>query len=694
MKRRFTKTLIALIMMCSFIVTSGPFAVQAKAAVNYDNVKTQAKYAADLLTSAYGVTSVQYALIDEGDIVLSGQSGVYDTSKTKALTKDNMYGIGSISKMFTTVAVMQLVEKGKVKLDSPVTKYIPEFKMADSRYKKITVRMLLNHSSGLMGSSYNNMTLFGDNNTLEIDNFLKNLSTQRLKADPGAFSVYCNDGFTLAQLLVEKVSGLSFTEYLNKNIETPAGMENTKTPYDDFDKEQLAKTYLPTSKDALPADSLVAVGAGGIYSTAEDLCRFAETFMENGNTKLLTDNSTDKMANAEYLNGLWCPDEDSIVSYGLGWDSVKTYPFTEYGVQALVKGGDTSFYHGSLIVLPQEDMAVAILSSGGSSTYNQVLGQELLLTALQDKGAIEKVLEDKTFEKAVKATMPSDMKGYAGYYGLFSGVIRIDISDDGVLRLAAGESEATVSDQKFIYTGDGKFYLEDGSAYLSFIKEDNGNTYLYVSSYVSLPGIGQLAISDYEGQKLEPVEISDTVKEVWKSRDSKRYFIINQLYSSQGYAIDAQIITGSMRAKLPGYFENALIIDENHAQMQLQIPGIYGRDLYDLEYYTKDKVEYMKAGDMLCISEDSINDLSTKSSFKVTIGKDGYAQWYTIGTKSKGKKIKVTSPKESSWSVYRSDGSCVYSSLINDGTTATLPSGGYIVFSGSKNAKFTVKYVN
>jgi len=66
------------------------------------------------------------------------------------ITPDTMYGIGSVSKMFTTAAVMKLAEQGKVDLDSPVTKYLPDFKMADGRYKKITVRMLLNHSSGML----------------------------------------------------------------------------------------------------------------------------------------------------------------------------------------------------------------------------------------------------------------------------------------------------------------------------------------------------------------------------------------------------------------------------------------------------------------------------------------------------------------------------------------------------------------
>jgi CubicO group peptidase (beta-lactamase class C family) len=692
MLKKIIKLSITLMMVCIFIMTSEPFSVQVKGAVNYSSVKAWADLTADTLISGYGETSVSYALIDNDEIVVSGQSGVYSKTDNSELTKDDMYGIGSISKMFTTTAVMQLVDSGKVKLDNPITKYIPEFKMEDSRYKKITVRMLLNHSSGLMGSSYNNMMSF-DNNAIDYEEFIKNLSTQRLKADPGAFSVYCNDGFTLAQMLVEKVSGISFTDYMKQYITNPLSITNTKTPDDDFSRDRLVKTYLYNSKKALPTEDISAIGAGGIYSTPEDLCRFSEAFMKESNLKLLTAETAIQTANAEYLNGLWYPDEDSSLSYGLGWDSVNTYPFTEYGIQALIKGGDTGVFHGSLIVLPGEDMAVAVLSSGGASIYNQVFAQELLLKALLAKGAIEKIHEDKTFENIIRGTMPSEMAEYSGYYGYMSGVVRIDISKDGVLSTYAGESASSMSSQKLYYTGDGRFYTTDGSAYVSFMKEDNGNTYLFASGYASLPALGQLASSEYQAQKLEPVKISDAVKAVWENRKDKKYFMINEIYSSEVYALESPIMIGTMRTKLDGYFDNACIIDKNNAEMQIQIPGINGRDLYNLEYYLKNKTEYLKMSDLLYISEDAISTLSTKANFQVTIGQEEYAKWFKVDKKSQGKKIKVTIPATASWSVYRSDGTCIYNSYTYDGTTVTLPTGGYLVFAGNKGVKFNIKYI-
>lgn len=112
--------------------------IESENNLDYSELSQSINDTANLLTNVYGETSVQYA-ISEGDrILVSGNSGKYSKSENKALTKDTMYGIGSVSKMFTTAAVMKLVDEGKVDLDLPVINYIKDFKMADPEYTKIT----------------------------------------------------------------------------------------------------------------------------------------------------------------------------------------------------------------------------------------------------------------------------------------------------------------------------------------------------------------------------------------------------------------------------------------------------------------------------------------------------------------------------------------------------------------------------
>lgn len=660
-------------------------------AISYEDIKKTVDMKTSILTSIYGVTSLQYALIDEGKIVLTGQSGVNNKADGTTITDNSMFGIGSVSKMFTAAAVMQLVDQGKVNLDAPITNYIADFTMADGRYKKITVRMLLNHSSGLMGSTLNNSMLFDDDDFSTYNDFLDTLKTSRLKADPGEFSVYCNDGFTLAEILVEKVSGMSFTDYLKKYITSPLNLESTKTPLDIFNEDNLANTYLSSEKNPLPTDNVNMIGAGGIYSTAKDMCHFAEIFMKNSASGILSASSVNAMKNKEYLTDLWPEEADSSIAYGLGWDSVNTYPFDEYDIQALSKGGDTLLYHGNLIVLPDKNMAVAVLSSGGSSVLDGIVGQEILLQALKAKGIISEIKPGKTFKPAVKVSMPEDLKKYEGYYGLSGDIFKVKINDDGTMFL----SDALIANsnvQKFIYTGDGKFYFSDGSAYLSFVEESNHETYLYLAGYAKLPSVGEFAQSGYQAQKIKDNSITQELKTVWDKRKNKKYYLVNEKYTSQIYASNTLSTKITMPEGLDGYCMNAAIVDENTAKADYQISGMNGRDLSDIIFFQVKDTEYLNIGGKIGISENAIKALSGKSKFNCSIADDGYAKWFKITKATANKKIKVDILVGASFAVYDEKGNCKNFSYISGKNTVTLPLNGHIVFVGDTGTKFTIRY--
>ncbi|AXU75178.1 penicillin-binding protein [Clostridioides difficile] len=661
----------------------------SKNSESYTKTKALAKEKIQTLLSKYGAVSAQYALIDNGKIEISGNGGVYSKQDNKNLNKDNMYSIASISKMFTTTAVMKLVDEGKINLDTPVVNYIPEFKMADDRYKEITPRMLLNHSSGLMGSSFKNTILLGDNDSYGHDNFLKELQKQRLKAKPGAFSVYCNDGFTLAEILVERVSGMSFTNFLDKYINNPLNLQNTKTPENSFDSSKLAKAYVPYWEDAVPQDNLNAIGAGGLYSSAENLCTFAQTFMKNSNG-ILSPASVKAMENKEYLNGLWPEGEDSILGYGLGWDCVNTYPFNQYNLKALTKGGDSLLFHSNLIVLPDENMAVAVLSSGGSSQLNEIIGQEILLSALKEKGKIKEIKPDKTFSKPQQVKMPSSLKENSGLYAS-SNMIKVDVNDNGTLTVSSPYIENGPED-KYVYIGQDRFVSEKGNSCLKFVKEKNNITYLNMSSYDDVPGLGQTASLYYVAQKVDDNNISNSVKEVWKKRNGKGYYLVDEKYTSQSYMFGSVKATLGLSDETPGYIVNTKIIDENNSNAFIEIPGVIGRDLSDIKLHKENGTEYLSFGTLTYVSEDSITNLPAEKSFTCELESNGYAKWYKIGDDIANKKIEVNLPQNSSFAVYDDKGVPVNYSLVTKNNRVRLPKGGVIVFLGSPNARFEVTY--
>ncbi|QJD88008.1 beta-lactamase family protein [Cohnella herbarum] len=658
-----------------------------KVAITYETTRKTAKEKADLLTKAYGTNSVQYALIDHGNIVVSGQSGNNDEQGQKPLTKDTMYGIGSTSKMFTAVAVMQLVDQGKIDLDTPVVQYIPEFTMKDERYKQITPRMLLNHSSGLNGSSMTNAFLFEDNDTYAHDTLLKQLAGQTLKADPGAYSVYCNDGFTLALILIERVGGMDFTSYIHRYITEPLGMTNTKTPLDSPDTSKMAGLYHPTYTGQLPNETANVIGAGGIYSTAEDLARFSQVFTGEAE-EVLSVKSVTAMAQDEYKTPLWPADADNLFEYGLGWDSVNLYPFSEYGIKALTKGGDTLFYHSVLVVLPEQEMAVAVVSSGGSSTIDWLLANEILLQALKENRTIAEFKPEKSYGAPAKTEMPESMLQYSGIYGATSSTINIKITEGGVMSITSELAPGNPA-QIYEYSADGTFRSADGNVMISFVTEKNGRTYLWLRQYASLPALGQIAMSEYNAEKLQPKDLPSETKKAWIQRDGKKYYLLNEKYTSLIYLVLPPIQL-NVSKQLPGYVLDKRITGPNTAVSELQIPGQSGRDLSGYTFFMQDGVEYLNLGGSILVNEDALKPIYVAKKSIVTIPSSGYAKWYTISDKNGGKIVKVNMSSNASFTVYDAKGTCTYFSVIGGKDQVELPAGGSIVFAGDAGTKFEI----
>lgn len=691
MKNKLTGVLAATLALTMILPTGAKAFSDSKTTV-VSNVEVASqelkKIAAEkaaLLTKSHGTTSVQYALIDNGKLTLSGQAGKNDMEGEQPLTKDTLYGIGSVSKMYATAAVMKLVDEGKVDLDAPVVNYVPDFKMKDGRYKRITPRMLLNHSSGLQGSTLSNAFLFNDNDTYSHDFLLQQLSNQSLKADPGAFSVYCNDGFTLAEILVERVSGMSFTEFLHQRFTEPLKMNHTKTPQDKWRDEKRAGLYFPAYQGQLPIESVNVIGTGGVSSTAEDMVRFSQLFMGQGKG-ILSDKVVKAMEQEEYKKGMWPGDGDNIFNYGLGWDSVKLYPFSEYGIKGLAKGGDTALQHAILVVLPEQKMAAAVLSSGGRSSTNQLLATELLLAVLKEKGTIKNIKPNKSFGKPVKVKMPQDVAKKAGFYGNSETHFKIEITKNGELFLPSNREE------KYVYTVDGSFINEKGTSKLNFVTEKNGRTYLRESTYKSTPDLGQGAMTHYLAEKLEDNVLSKKTAAAWAKREGVKFYLVNEKFSSIEYLVQPKLITTQIIRKegLAGYWEGRKITGPNTAAHQLQIPVINGRDTTETHFYTEGGNEYMEMAGLLYVSGNNVKPLDAGQSSKVTLQANGHAKWFTIPQAAAGKRMTVTLPSKGAFAVYDENGVCVNFTIVSGNNKVKLPKNGTVVIAGAPNSEFAI----
>lgn len=627
------------------------------------------------------------------------------------------YDIGSISKVFTATAVMQLVEQGKVTLDAPLTDYIPEFTMKDVRYKKITPRMLLNHTSGLMGSHFKNSMLFEDNDTWATDHLLEALKEERLKNDPGTYATYCNDGFTLAEILVERVSGMSFSDYLAQNILNPLNMTQTGTPQRKSKEAVLQAGTYEANGYKLPHEYCNLIGSGGILSTTEDLSKFATLFMKNGPKNVLTADSksamtTNEKAKNTYLN----LSGDSIFEYGLGFDSVEVYPFNKYGIQVLSKGGSVNYQQGNLTIAPDYDCSVAVLSAGGEGQYDAYMSQEILMAVLQEKGVIsseatkESLAEDWN-KQLTYSKIPGEVKAYKGFY---SGAAWYEISfpNDMEMEVKSFDSDQSIS-TKFKYVKEG-FFVNEESYYFDgqmltrqrekgkvasrvwFKEEADKNVYLCSQSYMEKEGFGVYSQKDNELKSQEANPISEKVKAIWEKRCEKTYYPIYDKYSSTNWPINTyeklQLTEG-----IAGYVQGtgagsrvgiSKIIDESTAHCA----GLT-RDMTDIQFEKEGQNEYLTIGgkDYRYISEEQLKGyegqrLTAKAAHDQTV------IWYKIGDKAVGMQKSIHIEGEGAVYVYNSYHHCIYSTMRTNGSeVVVMPEGGTMVFVGEKGAVMEIE---
>lgn len=308
--------------------------------------------------------------------------GSLNLESKQPMSKDALFRIASMTKPITAVGIMMLVDEGKVSIDDPVEKHLPEFKgqmLIEKRdgdsivlrkpRRPITLKDLLTHTSGLPAMPPASLGLYAkrDHTLAEVT---MAMSQRPLEFEPGTKWSYCNAGIDTLGRIIEVASGVSYEEFLQKRVFDPLGMKDTTFYPTPEQLERLAMTYNkkngkltpePNSLLGPPKGAKHPIPAGGLYSTASDLATFYQMMLNGGTrsmTRFLSEKSVQTMTSNQIgdLKGAFTPG----MCFGLGWAVVRE----PQGVTAMLSPG--SYGHGGAFgtqgwLDPTQDLYVVLL---------------------------------------------------------------------------------------------------------------------------------------------------------------------------------------------------------------------------------------------------------------------------------------------------------------------------------------------
>ncbi len=652
-------TAAALLICFSFIVFSGC----SKSFAEEGYLKTVETARTEIWKQiSAGASSATVAIMDNGKIVYQEGFGMREREKSLPVDQDTQFNIGSVSKIFTAASVLLLVGEGKVELDHPVAEYLPEFTMEDERYRDITVRMLLNHSSGVPGSyAKNAYTTIRDTNI--ISGTLAYLSQKTLVDDPGEVSIYCNNGFILAQALVEKVSGTSYADYVAKNLFAKAGMSNSSCYFKDGNRN-ISRVYNPATGNLKPVEYANLMGTGGISSTAVDLCKYASA--------LLSGEIMDEDLLQEYLAPQYAPetvpDGDLLFKFGLGWDTAVVEKYAVQGISALSKNGGTSQYSSILYVLPEENIAVSAIFAGNVNATE--VGDTILQAFLEEKEIIP--TGDGETVPPSSAPLPEDLLNYEGIYGSNERIVKVsfDTATDSMILSFFGEG-GFVQSGVYPYKKDGYFYLENGKR-LTF-SQDGSNPQCLLIHYADTeggyvwaekldPDLGKAQPVVFEDKSWLPVNLSVDELPVFSAKTGGIDGLPGYIYICLG----GTYVPYALASEYLAIYSMKYARDQGEPMITEE----YGRTLFKvvgLVFEDADEAAALVPGETVVIEDESVNEIRR-------IEKDCL--------------FEAQMPEEGRVIVFSSGLDVLYDSLMEGEKALTVSEGSYIVFVGDPGAGF------
>ncbi len=355
------------------------------------------------------IPGTSVVLIEKDSIIWEAYFGYADKDEMVKVDSNTLFKTGSVTKLFTGTAVMQLKERGLIDLDAPVNDYLPSFNMYQrfEHSKPITSRLLLTHQAGLPSDI---MKGFVSDSAEPYTEQLNYLNQEYAAYPAGYMRAYSNPGFTLLGIMVAEVAQKPYISYVGDEIFNPLGMEKTT-----FLEPYTSHPYLSadfTRKGDFTQDSYLRdVPAGGILSTAKDLSKFLSVWINDEDQKVLQPDVRKEMLTIQTAAPL-----DLNYPFALAW-------MADLDTKAgnIFHHGGATFYHRAMIAFaPEIDMGIVILTNAAAGNSICSLYDDILEKVAEIKGYTEtkKYDEDGDYPTKKIKLATDNLKKYTGTYAL------------------------------------------------------------------------------------------------------------------------------------------------------------------------------------------------------------------------------------------------------------------------------------
>lgn len=404
---------------------------------------------------------VSFLIAKKGKTIYQKAFGKANMELGVSMSSDNVFEIGSITKQFTAISILMLMEDGKLSIDDEITKYIPDY---PTQGKKITIHHLLNHTSGI--KSYTGMANFRNRAKTDISpkDLIDLFKNEPMDFEPGEQYKYNNSGYILLGYIIEKVSGETYAGFLNNRIFKPLGMTSSSFGSRKQLIQNRAAAYSETNTGYENADYLsmsIPYSAGAIISTTGDLLKWQNALNKN---MLIKKENYEKAINGSTLNN------GKHISYGFGFEEGNIN-----GSKTIEHNGGIFGYTSMGIYIPEEEIFVSGLTNCDCKDISGV-------TARIASIAIGKPYPDK--KNAIKLT-EKELEKWVGTYKFEDETIRFITLEKGQLYSQKESSKKfplyPVTSKHFIFeNGSQSYFFSDKNASKEVSFKKNGNSFLGV----------------------------------------------------------------------------------------------------------------------------------------------------------------------------------------------------------------------